>query len=65
MTFGQGALFLSTAFSPNGDAIGSLNQGGEPHLWRAPSWAEIEAAEAASGKVGQASRLAASASSEP
>jgi hypothetical protein len=34
------------AFSPDGDAIGWLNLTGDLYLWRAPSWAEIGAAEA-------------------
>jgi WD40 repeat protein len=42
---GQGPLFDSTAFSPDGNIIGSSNSRGVLHLWRAPSWAEIEAAE--------------------
>jgi WD40 repeat protein len=42
---GEGGLFASTAFSPDGNILGSMNNRGELHLWRAPSWAEIEAAE--------------------
>jgi WD40 repeat protein len=42
---GQGSLFLPSAFSRDGNVIGSLNRRGDLHLWRAPSWAEIEAAE--------------------
>jgi WD40 repeat protein len=46
---GQGSLFGSTAISPDGNAIGAMstagNAGGAMHLWRAPSWAEINAAE--------------------
>jgi serine/threonine protein kinase/WD40 repeat protein len=38
--------FVATAFSPDGNLLGSMNrQGGSLYLWRAPSWAEIEAAE--------------------
>ena len=43
---GQGSLYRSTAFSPDGNVIGSMNSQGLLHLWRAPSWAEIAAAEA-------------------
>jgi WD40 repeat protein len=42
---GRGSLFLPTAFSQNGNVIGSLNRQGDLHLWRAPSWGEIETAE--------------------
>ena len=46
---GQGSMFNVTAFSPDGAVLGSMNSGdskhGILHLWRAPSWAEIEAAE--------------------
>jgi WD40 repeat protein len=42
---GDGSLFGSTAFSPDGNIVGSRNGQGKLHLWRAPSWAEIEAAE--------------------
>ena len=42
---GQGSLFWSTAFSADGNVVGSCNEKGALHLWRAPSWAEIEAAE--------------------
>ncbi len=41
----QGSVFVASAFSPDGNVFGSLTNGGELHLWRAPSWAEIEAAE--------------------
>jgi len=34
------------AFSPDGNTLGWLNQDRELYLWRAPSWAEINAAEA-------------------
>ena len=33
------------AFSPDGNTFGALTLGGALHLWRAPSWAEIAAAE--------------------
>jgi WD40 repeat protein len=41
----QGALFVASAFSPDGNTFGAMTTGGTLHLWRAPSWAEIEAAE--------------------
>ncbi|HXJ61035.1 MAG TPA: hypothetical protein VNU68_30690, partial [Verrucomicrobiae bacterium] len=46
----QGSMFSLTAFSPDGAVLGSVNAPGDSersvlHLWRAPSWAEIEAAE--------------------
>jgi hypothetical protein len=44
---GQGAQFFSTAFSPNGNALGSLSLNGVLHIWQAPSWAEIEREESA------------------
>jgi WD40 repeat protein/serine/threonine protein kinase len=42
---GQGSIFLSTKFSPDGNAIGTMNAAGILHIWRAPSWEEINAAE--------------------
>jgi len=42
---GQGSLFVSSAFSPDGNIVGSRTSQGGLHLWRAPSWAEIEAEE--------------------
>jgi WD40 repeat protein len=44
---GQGSLFHPSAFSPDGNLLGSSNVNGVLHLWRAPSWAEIAAAERA------------------
>ena len=44
---GKGSLFLTTAFSPDGNTIGARNYNGVLHLWHAPSWAEIDAAEQA------------------
>lgn len=40
-----GTIFNSIAFSPGGNSIGARNAQGRLHLWRAPSWAQIEAAE--------------------
>jgi WD40 repeat protein len=47
---GQGSVFKPSAFSPDGAVLGSMNAPGDTqrsvlHLWRAPSWVEIEAAE--------------------
>jgi WD40 repeat protein len=42
----QGSVFLSTKFSPDGNVLGSLNFSGVLCLWRAPSWDEINTAEA-------------------
>ena len=36
----------SLAFSPDGNALSSRNYDGVLHVWQAPSWAEINAAEA-------------------
>ncbi len=47
---GEGAAFQNTVFSPDGNWLISLSNQGLLHLWRAPSWAEIEAAEAAGKK---------------
>jgi len=43
---GVGFQFAPTAFSPDGNTIGSLSTDGILNLWRAPTWAEINAAEA-------------------
>jgi WD40 repeat protein len=43
---GQGYDYQSLACSPDGNIIGWLSSSGGLHLWRAPSWAEIAAAEA-------------------
>ncbi len=42
-----GSVFRGTAFSPAGDAIGTLSSEGQLNVWRAPTWAEIAAAEKA------------------
>jgi WD40 repeat protein len=42
---GRGSLFEALAFSPDGNVLAACNSHGVLHLWRAPSWAEIEAAE--------------------
>ena len=40
---GQGSMFRFTEFSPDGNAIGTWNSTRIVHIWRAPSWAEINA----------------------
>jgi WD40 repeat protein/tRNA A-37 threonylcarbamoyl transferase component Bud32 len=42
----QGFTSGEASFSPDGNAIGWLNMTGDFYLWRAPSWGEINAAEA-------------------
>jgi WD40 repeat protein len=42
---GEGTVFSETHFSPDGNLLGSMNYKGVLHVWRAPSWAEIEATE--------------------
>jgi WD40 repeat protein len=43
---GQGSCFSFVAFSPDGRWLAACSRiEGRLHLWRAPSWAEIEAAE--------------------
>jgi WD40 repeat protein len=42
---GEGELFAHAAFSPDGSILMAACFSGSAHLWRAPSWAEIEAAE--------------------
>jgi hypothetical protein len=42
---GEGATFLQTAFSADGNSLGSVNRTGTLHIWRAPSMADIEAVE--------------------
>jgi eukaryotic-like serine/threonine-protein kinase len=42
----EGSLFGATQFSPDGNVLGSLNGSGVLYLWRAPSWDEINTAEA-------------------
>jgi WD40 repeat protein len=38
-------LFAPVAYSPDGSTLMAVSFAGIAHLWRAPSWAEIEAAE--------------------
>jgi len=42
---GQGYIFRSMAFSADGRLLGSMNTAGVLHVWRAPSFAEIETIE--------------------
>ena len=44
--YDQGALYTQTAFSPDGNILGSMNAAGRLKLWQAPSWEEIRKAEA-------------------
>ena len=48
---GKGSYFASTSFSPDGNALGARNWNGILHLWRAPTWGEIEAADQARGSL--------------
>ena len=48
---GEGRRFFSAKFSPDGNTIAALNGKGLLHVWTAPAWAEIEAAEKAHGAV--------------
>jgi WD40 repeat protein/serine/threonine protein kinase len=43
---GAGSLFYVTAFSPDGNAVSTMSYEGVLNIWRAPSWEEINAAEA-------------------
>ncbi|MCP4455335.1 MAG: protein kinase [Planctomycetes bacterium] len=42
---GEGSLSTIVTFSPNGRWLASCSEEGMLHVWHAPSWAEIEAAE--------------------
>jgi WD40 repeat protein len=46
---GEGELFTPVAFSPDGNTLFATSFTGVAHLWRAPSRAEIEAAEKRDG----------------
>jgi WD40 repeat protein len=41
----EGSFFCDASFSPDGNTLQATSFSGVAHLWRAPSWAEIEAAE--------------------
>ena len=43
---GEGSFFYRTAFSPDGNSLGSMTARGVLHFWHAPSWEEIADAEA-------------------
>jgi len=47
---GEGSSFSQTRFSPDGNLLGTMNYRGLLHVWCAPSWGEIEAAEQADAK---------------
>ncbi len=49
---GQGSMFKFVAFSPDGRWLAACSWGGQLHLWRAPSWEEIETAEKQEGSHG-------------
>ena len=38
---GDGSMFCPTAFSPDGETLGSMSYKGLLHLWHAPSWEQI------------------------
>jgi WD40 repeat protein len=42
---GNGRFFFHIAFSPDENTLVAISMSGTAELWRAPSWAEIEAAE--------------------
>jgi WD40 repeat protein len=42
---GEGSNFYQVKFSPDGRTLGAVNWRGKLHLWDAPSWDEIAAAE--------------------
>ncbi|HOX00825.1 MAG TPA: protein kinase [Candidatus Paceibacterota bacterium] len=42
---GEGEFFVPVAFSPDGNTVMAASFAGVAHLWRAPSWSEIAAAE--------------------
>ncbi len=42
---GRGSLFYFVGFSPDGQWLAACGLEGKLHLWQAPSWEEIEAAE--------------------
>jgi WD40 repeat protein len=42
---GEGEFFFHVAFSPDGSTVTATSFTGVAHLWRAPSWEDIEAAE--------------------
>ena len=55
LTLDASGLFLQPAFSPDGNILGAIanSLGNVLHLWRAPAWEEIAAAEAMEEKEGK------------
>jgi WD40 repeat protein len=55
LTLDASGLFLQPAFSPDGNILGAIanSLGNVLHLWRAPAWEEIAAAEAMDEKEGK------------
>ncbi len=49
----EGSIFYSPQFSPDGNTLGTDCNDGILNLWRAPSWDEINAAEAKEKAAGQ------------
>jgi len=45
----EGCSYLNLGFSPDGNILFAVNFSGLAHFWRAPSWAEIKAAEKRAG----------------
>jgi WD40 repeat protein len=50
---GQGSLFYRIRFSASGDLLATSPEKGPVHIWRAPSWEEIEAAEPEAGRLAE------------
>ena len=50
---GQGSLFYPIRFSKDGKLLASAPRHGRVHIWRAPSWEEIEAEEPEAGRRSQ------------
>jgi serine/threonine protein kinase/WD40 repeat protein len=50
---GHAGVVHEACFSADGNIIGVKTYGGAVHLWQAPAFAEIEAAEKAQGAIGQ------------
>ncbi|HEY3914026.1 MAG TPA: hypothetical protein VGN61_06025, partial [Verrucomicrobiae bacterium] len=48
---GEGSFFSGACFSPDGNMIAARNWNGILHVWRAPSWEQIENAEKALAHV--------------
>jgi WD40 repeat protein len=47
---GQGQIPTSVRFSPDGNWLAARNLDGQLHLWQAPSWEDIAAAETREGR---------------